>query len=118
MTSKRGKPATQKTGLPQQLSKQVAAFGEQLKTLQGRAEGEIRAVEKRAKKSAALKNLQRWGKDMDKRLQKGQKRLDRSTSDLAARLLGSIGVASKKDVDKLQKKLNTLSRKLNGLSAA
>lgn len=84
------------------------------KTIQKRANGEwtklereFKTLEKRAKRSDAFGRAKKARRDLDSQL--GQ---------FHSQLLGAFGLASRSELDKLTKKLNTVSRKVNGLAKA
>ena len=104
--AKKSKKKTINKNLATQLKDQVDDLGEQLKTqvddLGELLDDQFRALGKRAKNSSALSDAKKFLGDLDS----GR-----------SRLVNQLGLASKSDFDKLDKKLKSISRKVNQLVA-
>ncbi len=65
----------------------------------------------------AKSNARELRKNLDKQAQSFRKNLDEQLDTFRGQVLDAVGVASKDDLDKLSRKLQSISKKVNDLAA-
>ena len=91
--------------LDEQLQEVREGFEERRKRFETELKKRRESIETRVRKTELFKHAERVRRDVEEQVESSR-----------SQLYDAFGIASKSEIDKLHKKLNTISRKLNELS--